>query len=79
MESFCPKTPNCPLFNNNLLKRTESAIAYKNNYCNDKKKYKECMRYIVSEKLGKCPDFVMPNSMLSFDEIYSRMRKEGMI
>jgi hypothetical protein len=75
----CPKTPKCPLFNDNLLKRAESAEVYKRGYCKDSEKYKECMRYIVSEKVGKCADFVMPNSMLTVEQIIERMKKEGLI
>lgn len=77
MSEFCPKTPKCPLFNGNLLKRAESAEVYKNNYC--KSKYLECKRYQISEKVGKCADFVMPNSMLTLDEIVEKMKKTGLI
>ena len=75
---ICPKTPKCPLFNHGLLKRQESADTYKKLYCNDPAKYKECKRYIVSEKIGKCPPFVLPNSSLSIDEILERIKREGL-
>lgn len=44
---ICPKTPKCPLFNDGLLKRQESAETYKNLYCRSTTKYKECKRYMV--------------------------------
>lgn len=77
MSNLCPKTPKCSLFNDNLLRRKESAETYKNMYC--RKNYTDCKRYIVSEKVGKCADFVMPNSSYSVDEIVDRMKKEGLI
>jgi hypothetical protein len=79
MTDVCPKTPKCPLFNDNLLKRAGSAEVYKNGYCRDSKKYMECKRYIISEKVGKCADFVMPNSMLTIEQIIYRMKTEGLL
>jgi hypothetical protein len=79
MKDLCSKTPTCPLFNDNLLKRAESAETYKNIFCRDNTKYKECKRFIISEKVGKCADFVMPNSMLSIEQITERMRNERLI
>jgi hypothetical protein len=79
MNDLCPKTPKCTLFNDNLLKRAESAEVYKNIFCRDSSKYKECKRYIVSEKVGKCADFVMPNSMLTIEQIIEKMKNEGLL
>lgn len=79
MEYLCPKTPKCPLFNDNLLKRAGSADIYKNGYCRNIAKFKECKRYIISEKVGKCADFIMPNSSLSNEKIIEKMKKEGLI
>ncbi len=79
MEIICPKTPKCRLFNNNLLKRPETIEIYKSGYCNNRARYKECKRFIVSETVGQCPDFVLPNSSLSLDEIFERMKKEGSV
>jgi hypothetical protein len=75
----CPKTPKCPLFNDGLLKRQESADTYKKLYCNSTDKYRECKRFIIAEKAGKCPPFVLPNSSLSVDEILERMKNEGLL
>jgi hypothetical protein len=75
----CPKTPKCPLFNDGLLKRQESAETYKNMYCRSEQRYRECKRFIISEKTGVCPPFILPNSSYSIEEIMDRMKKEGMI
>lgn len=79
MNNECPKTSTCPLFKDNLLKRPESAEVYKNLYCRNPEKYKECKRYQVSERIGKCADFVMPNSALTVDEIIKKMKEKALI
>lgn len=80
MENNCPKTEKCPLFNDNLLRRAESASTYKKLYCTaGESKWKKCKRYMVSEATGKCPDFVMPNSTYTVEEIKERMKKEKML
>ena len=77
MDTTCPKIAKCPLFNGTLLKRSESEDTYKNRYC--RSKFAECKRFQISELVGKCPDFVMPNSMLTIDQIVERMKKEGQL
>ena len=79
MSKICPKTQKCSLFNGNLLKRKESAETYKNLYCKSETKFKECKRYLISEEVGICPDFVMPNSSYSINEIVVKMKKEGLL
>ncbi len=79
MTNICPRTSTCPLFNDNLLKRKESAETYKALYCRSDVKYKDCKRYIVVEKVGAVADFVMPNSSYSVEEIIERMKSEGLI
>ncbi len=79
MSEVCPKTVKCPLFNDNLLKREGSAEVYRNLYCKDGTKYKECKRYQVSEKVGKCADFVMPNSTMTVDQIIQKMKDKALI
>jgi len=73
MLTKCPKTDKCPLFNKNLLKRESSYNAYKQLYCLTKERHKECKRYIISEKVGSCGDFVMPNSSYTIEEIINKM------
>jgi hypothetical protein len=73
MNEICPKSAKCPLFRNNLLDMKESEEIYKALYCNSELNYKNCKRYMVSEKSGKCSDFVMPNSSMTVDEIIIKM------
>ena len=80
MENHCPKYQKCPLFNDNLLVRQSSADAYKNLYCRaGMDRWAECKRYQTSEALGQCPDFVMPNSTATVEEIELRMKKKKLI
>jgi len=79
MNQKCPKIESCPLFNNQLLKRQESADTYKNLYCNKENRFRECKRYIVSNKVGKCAPYVLPNSFSTADELIARMIKDGII
>ena len=71
---ICPKVQECPIFNNKLLKNKDTEEAYKNIYCrNGIEKYLTCKRYLVVEKIGKCADFVMPNSFLTVEEIIAKI------
>lgn len=79
MEEVCPKTAKCPLFNDGLLKRQQSAETYKSIYCNRSDRYRDCKRFIVAEKFGKCPPFVLPNSSYTIEEIEERMKQENFI
>ncbi len=80
MDENCPKVAKCRLFNNQILKRAESAETYRNLYCKaGQPRWSNCKRYMVSEKFGSCPDYILPNSTFSLDEIQNRMRKEGLL
>lgn len=74
----CSKVLKCPLFNGVLLKRSTSEDVYKNLFCNaGKEKWINCKRYQVAEKVGKCADWIMPNSSLTVDQIIVRMKEKG--
>ena len=79
MNNICPKIATCPLFNDTLLKRKESAKTYRSLFCNNSKKYFECKRYIISNEVGKCAPYVLPNSFSTTEELLERMRKDGIV
>jgi len=79
MEAICSKTPTCALFKGTLLKRKESAETYKQLFCKTVERHKPCKRYMISDDLGECPDFVMPNSTMSVEEIKAKMKREGLL
>lgn len=74
----CPKVEKCPLFTGHLLKRKGSEDSYKNLFCTaGQEKWSACMRYQTSEKVGKCPDWVLPNCSMTLDEIIAKMKSKG--
>ena len=76
---LCPKTPKCPIFNG-ILQGTQYTETYKNLYCEAGEAGRnKCKRFQVSQKVGKCPENVLPNSSKSADEIIEDMRKKGEI
>jgi len=80
MNTSCPKTADCKLFNNNLLSKPEYAETYRSLFCNaGEKRWTQCKRFIVAGKFGKCPDYVLPNSIMTLDEVEARMKKEKFI
>ncbi|MCF8298191.1 MAG: hypothetical protein K9J13_11645 [Saprospiraceae bacterium] len=76
----CPRVVKCPLFNNNLKLDEKELESYKNIYCNrGESEFKKCKRFLVSENVIKCGDFVMPDSPESVDDLIERMVEEGVI
>jgi hypothetical protein len=76
---ICPKTPKCPIFNG-ILQGTQYTETYKSLYCEAGETGRsKCMRFRVSEKVGKCPANVLPNSSKSVDEIIADMKAKGEI
>ncbi len=69
----CPNTPRCPIFSG-ILKGTQYTDTYKRLYCEAGPEGRgKCMRFLVAQKVGKCPPNVLPNSSKSLDEIISEM------
>jgi hypothetical protein len=77
MNPTCPKSEKCPIFIGGVLKRPESEQVYRNLYCNaDKKNYTKCVRFIISEKIGKtAPNDILPNCSRDIDEIIKKVQK----
>lgn len=77
MKHYCPICHKCDLFKGKIELSEDISIMYKYHYClNESYKWKECKRYIFHNINGSCPDFVMPNSLLSIDEIWQKAQKE---
>lgn len=76
---LCPKTEKCPIFSG-VLKGTQYTETYKAMYCEaGEAGRKKCKRFLVAEKVGKCPTTVLPNAMKSVDEIIAEMKAKGEI
>ena len=78
-EQICPNTPRCPIFSG-VLQGTQYTETYKRLYCEAGPTGRDkCMRYRVSQAVGKCPEKVLPNSSKTLEEIISTMKAEGVI
>jgi hypothetical protein len=70
MEKQCTLCSECPLFKGSINIPEEIRVMYKLHYCaGTMNRWKECKRYCYQNLTGECPDFVMPNSLLSFEQI----------
>ncbi len=75
MNRQCSKIGKCNLFSGELEIPEDSRIRYKYFYClGEETCWSSCKRFIVKDEIGFCPDFVMPNSLLSSEQIMSRIR-----
>jgi len=73
-ENSCPNYKTCRLINSagfNTGKLTKEQ--YIPVYCiNGKQKWESCKRFQTKEILGFCPDFVLPDTNLTMDEIIDK-------
>ncbi|MGE0090093.1 MAG: hypothetical protein AB7S50_11555 [Bacteroidales bacterium] len=77
-KELCPKVRTCPLFNGTLLKVPGAEDSYKNLFCKaGKQQWATCKRYMTSEKVGKCSDWILPNCSMSLDQIVQKMKEKG--
>jgi hypothetical protein len=79
MNDQCPRVCSCSLFSGKLCVEEDSKIIYKRHYCLDmeESRWRGCKRFVVEEHIGFCPDYVLPNSLLSFEQIFNRIRVEN--
>jgi len=51
---------------------------YINTWCRQtEEKWKTCKRYHTKKELGFCPDFVVPDTLLSIDEIIDKFETQN--
>ncbi len=74
MEQICPNITTC-----NLVVRDDLGICeidkkeYMTNYCNgDEKSWSVCTRYLTKKAINFCPDFVLPTSKMTPDEVIDK-------
>jgi hypothetical protein len=48
---------------------------YLTEYCENETNWKNCVRYITRKSLWICPDFVLPDSKMTEDEIVAEYEK----
>jgi len=78
--SNCPNYKVCKLVIEHGFTGNESQREkYINEYCQaDKSKWESCKRLIVKNTINFCPDFVLPDTTLSIDEIIDKFDEENM-
>ncbi|MBN1499850.1 MAG: hypothetical protein JW982_06840 [Spirochaetes bacterium] len=70
MNDFCPSTEKCPIFAGLLQGKEFTTKTYQEKYCKAGIEGRlMCKRWQVSQKFGKCPPDLLPNSTKSLDEI----------
>ncbi len=75
MNRQCSMIGKCNLFSGELEIPEDSRIRYKCFFCLcEETRWSSCKRFMVIDKIGFCPDFVLPNSLLSSEQIMSRIR-----
>jgi len=73
-ENSCPNYQSCRLINSPEFNTgKQSREHYFTLYCIDgKQKWWNCKRFQTKEILGFCPDFVLPDTSLTVDEIIDK-------
>ena len=77
--NYCPNYKDCKLVQSDLVIKDNEALklAYIESYCTDKEKvWNSCKRYQTRMQLQFCPNFVLPDSKLSIDEIMDKYDEE---
>lgn len=76
--SFCPNYTMCKLINSDsLLINKKQADQYLCKYCRvGRDKWSICKRYVTKNVLSFCPDFVLPDTTLSIEQIIDKFDEE---
>ncbi|MCF8368176.1 MAG: hypothetical protein K9G76_03980 [Bacteroidales bacterium] len=77
-EPYCPNIRTCKLVNEEGFTGDEiQRKKYIEQYCfTENPKWFECKRYMTKSELNFCPDFVLPDTELSIDEIMDKFDNE---
>jgi hypothetical protein len=76
--TFCPNLSNCQIILiDTFASDPPGRDYYKNNYCQaGEESWIQCKRFQTKRTLNLCPDFIMPDSILSQDEILDWLEQE---
>lgn len=79
-EIICPNTEVCKLvIQKDFIHDETRRLKYINKYCEGKlNKWNKCTRYIVKNEINFCPDFVMPDSVMTSDEVIDQFDKQNL-
>ena len=74
MQKRCPYLSKCRLFSDQLDIPEDLRLVYKCHYClNTQEKWSLCKRFEYQKIKGICPDFVMPNSLLTHTQVQEKL------
>lgn len=78
MDGKCKNILSCRMVTTNQVIDDESLKGqYMKKYCNaDKEIWMDCKRFTVKETLQFCPDFVLPDSPWTLDEIINKFEND---
>ena len=79
-DPYCPNYISCKLVKDkNFIPDKEIRISYLNNYCKaGEKQWQVCKRLITKNELNFCPDFVLPDTTLTPDEIIDKFDNDNL-
>ena len=78
MDKICPNYGGCRLVQTDVVvPDSEKKDQYISKWCMKEETWKKCKRYVTRKALWICPDFVLPDSSFTEDEIIERYEKSG--
>jgi hypothetical protein len=77
MAKICPNYGGCRLVQTDVVEPDSiKKEQYIDSYCLKEETFKTCKRYITRKALWICPDFVLPDSDITEDEVVDRYEEE---
>lgn len=78
MEGCCPNKEVCKLYlEEGFTGNEDQRHTYIKSWCqSDETKWSKCKRFVVKEAIHFCPDFVLPDSVMTPDEVIEKFDKE---
>jgi hypothetical protein len=78
MSKICPNYGGCRLVKTEAVEPDDAKREqYLAEYCTADENWKNCVRYTTRRSLWICPDFVLPDSEMTEEEIYELYEKNG--
>ena len=77
-DSHCPNINSCRMVSTDVVVTDKNKKEeYIESWCRkDEKVWRNCTRFKTKKALGFCPDFVVPDTPLSVDEIVDKFEEE---
>lgn len=75
---FCPNHKGCQIINlEGFIKSNEIKNNYISNYCEaGEEKWSNCKRFQTKKALNFCPDFILPDTNLTLDQIFEKIETQ---